>query len=1038
MNVRDVYLRIEEIVGYSPVEPSSHSGTYRRDCMRNTGHEDATIPLSEVNARSLTALIYREYLDPDYLIPKPDKLVQADVNEPIYTHRVPGTVVYARAGDRLHIHGFNADGMPHSFHVHGLEYGIDSDGSWPLGVQAADGRRSDEICPGQSWTYRFDVREEMVGAWPFHDHSRHIGESVNRGLFGGIVVLPADGHEPHGVELPPLVCDYVERCCREHPDDDPKPPHHEHHGHGDHEHSHDADAARAGGGHEHPGSGHGGGHGHGRGLGPNVRDFEHRGVLNFLEEWAQLDYAHPHPQADETLHVPLFFHVMSRGRGTPAFNSGMFSPAAAPFEVTFGPEATYSYHCEIHQQMQGQVVVAAGEQQEATVAIVDTDMLNMRFDPTEVKVRPGGLVRWTPGTITHTVTEDGAGIPSTCFNGRAFIGNSPTIVAESGQRIRWYVFNLDLSMGWHNFHLHGGRWPFAGDAVDVRSIGPAESFVIETEAPPVLLLPPEIAETQDTKHRPKHAKRYELCGDFLFHCHVEMHMMSGLAGLVRSKQTLWLTDEQAEELEATIGLPSETCDNRCPDVDLDRCEQMLCGEWQLVPGSPEVCMMHAALIPNESSVVYFGYGDTRDDLSRVWDYSADPGAYSLPANQPFDVTQPAQNRPLANIWSAEHAYLADAAGSLVVHGGFTPRQTFLFDPVAKSWSRKQPTAADRFYSTTLTLEDGKLLTLYGSASKSLEVYDPVPGSWSGPINVPTPAMGQHEYYPWSYLLPGGKVFIAGPHTPTQRFDWSAAGITNLESFPTLAGERSSGGEKGTSVLLPLRPPAYTPRVLIAGGDFAPAQKTAEWIDLSLGTPAWEPLPDLNEARPHQVNSVLLPDGRVMIAGGIDATDGGPTEIFDPRDPDAGWQLCATMSIARGYHSAAILLADGSVLMGGDRPGQWKSGETTQHERYYPSYFSLARPLINAAPDDVAYGDQLDVETPSPASIADAVLIRPGAVTHGFNMSQRLIACAIVGVTPTHVQLQAPPNGYVAPPGPYLLFILTAAGAPSLGRWIRLS
>ena len=87
----------------------------------------------------------------------------------------------------------------------------------------------------------------------------------------------------------------------------------------------------------------------------------------------------------------------------------------------------------------------------------------------------------------------------------------------------------------------------------------------------------------------------------------------------------------------------------------------------------------------------------------------------------------------------------------------------------------------------------------------------------------------------------------------------------------------------------------------------------------------------------------------MIAGGIDATDGGPTEIFDPRDPDAGWELCATMSIPRGYHSAAILLADGSVLMGGDRPGQWKSGETTQHERYYPSYFSLARPLINAAP-----------------------------------------------------------------------------------------
>lgn len=61
--------------------------------------------------------------------------------------------------------------------------------------------------------------------------------------------------------------------------------------------------------------------------------------------------------------------------------------------------------------------------------------------------------------------------------------------------------------------------------------------------------------------------------------------------------------------------------------------------------------------------------------------------------------------------------------------------------------------------------------MFGSASKSLEVYDPGAGTWSGPINVP-PAMAHHEYYPWAYLLPGGKIFIAGPHMPTQRFDWS--------------------------------------------------------------------------------------------------------------------------------------------------------------------------------------------------------------------------------------------------------------------------
>src|SRR5438445_3607131 len=192
MATRDVYLKIETISGYSPVEPDDHVSPpiqYRRDCMRNDGHDDATIPDDEVAARRLTALIYREYLDSQYLIPKPDKLVAADVNEPAFTRRVPGTVIYARPGDWLRIHVKNGDGRPHSFHVHGVRYGIDSDGSWPFGTESTDGRRSDEICPGQTWIYTYDVTEEMIGAWPFHDHCRNIGMKVNRGLFGGIVVL---------------------------------------------------------------------------------------------------------------------------------------------------------------------------------------------------------------------------------------------------------------------------------------------------------------------------------------------------------------------------------------------------------------------------------------------------------------------------------------------------------------------------------------------------------------------------------------------------------------------------------------------------------------------------------------------------------------------------------------------------------------------------------------------------------------------------------------------------------------------------------
>jgi plastocyanin len=1034
MAIRNIYLKIEQIPGYSPVEPSGHAAAnYRRDCMRNPGHENGTIPLSEVDARRLDGLIYREYLDPGYLIPKPDKLVLADVNEPVFAHRVPGTVIYAHPGDHLHIKVVNGDTMPHSFHVHGLSYGIDSDGSWPFGTQSTDGRRSDEICPGQYWVYHFTITDEMRGAWPFHDHARHIAESINRGLFGGIVVLPRAHRPPHRMVLPPMVASYLTSKFVDLKLD---------HDHDDHDrdvepvaHDMPVPAAGASGGHEaggdHGGHEHGGGH-----VVTGPIDFDLRARRDFLEEWSQLHYAHHQPPHTETLHVPMFIHQMSKAKGAAAFNKSPFSPGDAPFEVVFGAAGTFGYHCEIHTSMQGTVVVEPGGLPEAVVAIIDADPMNMRFDPLEVHIQPGGKVRWTAGTTqTHTVTENGAGLPSFCLNGRSFVGNTPTIAAHAGQKIHWYVFNLDLGMGWHNFHVHGQRWKFANETIDSRSIGPAESFVVETTAPPVILLPADIAATQDPKHRPRDARAYHLRGDFLFHCHVEMHMMQGLAGLVRSKQTVWLTTDQARRLRAESGLALDDGGNTCPTVDDHRCEEFNCGKWELVSGSTDVCMMHAILLPNTQRVLLFGYGDTRDDLSRVWDYSTAAGSLMTPPNQPFDVTTPVHSRPLANIWSAEHAFINDVAGTVLVHGGFTPRESFSFDPATLQWSHVVPTADERFYSSTLTLADGKLMTLFGSASKSIEIFDPATGTWGAPVATPV-AMAHHQYYPWTYQLPSGKLFIAGPHMPTQRFDWTV-GVTNLESFPTIAGDRSTSGERGTSVLLPLRPPSYTPQVLIAGGDPAPAQQTAEIIDLSLASPTWTALPNLNRPRMHQVNTVLLPDGRVFLAGGIDGMDGGPAEIFDPRNPAAGWELCATMSIPRGYHSAAILLADGSVLMGGDRPGAWKSGETTAHERYFPWYYPLARPVISAAPANVGYGTAFDVQTPTPAAITEVVLLRPGAVTHGWNQSQRLVECSRLGNTATAVQVQAPPDGNIAPPGYYILFILTGARIPSIGRWIRM-
>lgn len=1077
MPVRDIYLKIEAIAGYSPVEPDDHVSppiVYRRDCMRNVGHEDGTIPLDEVNARRLTALIYREYLDAHYLVPKPDKLVATDINEPAFTRRVPGTVIYARPGDILRIHVKNADIVPHSFHLHGLRYGIDSDGSWPFGTQADDGRRSDEICPGQTWTYTYEATDQSIGAWPFHDHCRDIGAYIDRGLFGAVVVLPEREHEhlpkfpiPDGFyeRLHKVIDEYVAR-------------HHHDLRHPGHEQPVTDEpvrrpmAAMPSMSHAPAGPGRAGGP-TGRTVvpipgapgrvamtmtgpmpvpmampmrGPRPMGAMHgmdladvpEVLIPYLTTLDEIAHApHPLPHHDHTLHVPLFFHVMSGMRGTPVFQSAPLNAGGMYVSPVFSLAATYNYICGIHgPSMSGSITVQAGGPSSVNVTIGD-----FFFTPANVVVGIGGQVTWTNnGPSQHSIVEQGgANLPSYCFNGRCFIGNTPTIVARAGQKIRWYVFNLDLSMNWHNFHPHAQRWKFANETIDVRGISPAESFMVETAAPPVIMLPPAIEAAQHPGHHHKHAQQYHLRGDFLVHCHVEMHMMMGLTALVRSQQAVWLTPDEAQALSSTIGLPLDPGTNDCPAVSFDRCQLAIGGRWDELPGLPQITFMHAVLLANSNRILYWGYGQ-RADQARLWDQTT--GLYTSPANQPIAIAAD------ENIWSGAHAQLNNANGTVLVHSGFmtgggvtadTERRAFLFDPATNAFAAAGPLNTGRFYPTTVTLADGKALTLFGEdhansagvGVQSLEIFTPGgAGTWSAPKTVPF----NYFYYPWTFLLPGGDLFIAGPQKPARRFNAAAATIVDdpARQYNQLSSQRGVNMD-GTAVLLPLKPPTYTPRVMILGGSAADAQQTAEWIDLSAAHPAWQALPNLNVPR-DKVNSVLLPDGRVLIAGGIETLpDGGPAELFDPDDPASGFQIGPNMKYIRGYHSAALLMPDGSVIMGGD-----PNGGATPNERYRPSYFFKPRPAITASPAAIGYGAAFSVQTPVPGAIAEVVLMRAGAVTHGFNQNQRYVGCAMTGHSATEVHVTAPPDGTVAPPGWYLLFLVDTDRIPSTGAWIRLS
>jgi manganese oxidase len=92
------------------------------------------------------------------------------------------------------------------------------------------------------------------------------------------------------------------------------------------------------------------------------------------------------------------------------------------------------------------------------------------------------------------------------IDGRAFIGNTPIFRAKVGQVVQWDV--MAMGSDFHTFHVHGHRWIGPGGVpTDTQTIGPAESFRIRW--------------------------REDAPGTWLYHCHVEAHMMNGMIGLYR-------------------------------------------------------------------------------------------------------------------------------------------------------------------------------------------------------------------------------------------------------------------------------------------------------------------------------------------------------------------------------------------------------------------------------------------------------------------------------------------------------------------------
>jgi len=456
------------------------------------------------------------------------------------------------------------------------------------------------------------------------------------------------------------------------------------------------------------------------------------------------------------------------------------------------------------------------------------------------------------------------------------------------------------------------------------------------------------------------------------------------------------------------------------------------GRWDTLPIVMPINPVHVALMRTGKVLIVAGSGNDAGNKSfqaAVWD----PQALTI---RTFKLSY--------DMFCNGMVILPD--GRPFVLGGTLKYDQFLgeprasaFDPATEKFADLPKMSGGRWYPTGTVLGDGSVLVYSGLNDTNSKTNRTVQ-IWTGKAWTPAgTAFSGVPLYPREHVLPNGKVFVSGSDRTSRIYD--PATRTFITVATTLFG---SDRHYGTSVLLPLTPAnGFKPRVMILGGD-DPATDTTELIDLSAPTPKWVQGPRMTKGR-IQLNATLLPDGKILVSGGSVKDEDKATAVKEAQlyDPDSNtFRSGSSMEFPRLYHSNTLLLPDATVVALGGNPQR----KVYQHEVevYSPPYLFKAdgspakRPAItDVLSRAIGYGTPFKVSTPDAAKIKSVVLIRAGAVTHSFDMEQRLVGLSFT-TGPGELTVTAPATGNLAPPGYYLLFILDTNGVPSVARFVRLS
>ncbi|KAH0373081.1 DUF1929-domain-containing protein, partial [Aureobasidium melanogenum] len=390
-------------------------------------------------------------------------------------------------------------------------------------------------------------------------------------------------------------------------------------------------------------------------------------------------------------------------------------------------------------------------------------------------------------------------------------------------------------------------------------------------------------------------------------------------------------------------------------------------------------------------------------------------------------------------------------------------------------------SSKRWYPSVQTLPDGRLFV----ASGSLNGLDPtVPannnptyeildknGKSSG-VSIPMEILVKNQpyyMYPFMHQLKDGSLFVFVSKS-SELFNVDTN--TTLRTFADLPGDYRTYPNTGGSVLLPLSSANdWNPDIIICGGGAyqditSPTDPSCGRIQPLSTNAKWE-MDSMPQGR-GMVEGTLLPDGTVVfVNGGNEGAQGfglarDPTFealIYDPTKPlGQRFTTGASSTIPRLYHSVALLLLDGTLMVAGSNPVEQPILQPTtanpyvtefRVEIYTPPY--LVGDKANKRPTNMTLSSTslqansqtftVEFTVPAGAQNVKVSLYHGGFVTHSVHMSHRMLFLDTTGwkdgATQQTLTVTMPPNSNVAPPGPYVVYVVVD-GVPSIGQFVQVS